>query len=292
MAIESMTGFARAAVTTSSGAQLVCEIRSVNGKSLDVRLRLPNGMDRIELPARQLTQTKIGRGNLQINVALEAGEAVPNFRINETIVASILALSARLETSHALAKPSIAEILSVRGVLDAGDNEDTSTLDGPVVAVITKTLDELKSFRAKEGAALIVVLRDQINQIEILVEQAQADPCLTVDAIRERLAAQVKLLMESTQGFDEQRLTMEAALLATKADVREELDRLRGHIEAVRILLGSVGPVGRKLDFLAQEFNREVNTLCSKSNAASITAIGLDLKAVVDQFREQVQNLE
>ncbi len=292
MAIESMTGFARAAVTAHSGARLVCEIRSVNGKSLDVRLRIPNGMDRIELPARQLTQAKIGRGNLQINVALELGDATSSFRINETIVASILALSARLEASHALAKPSIAEILSVRGVLDAGDSDDTSALDQPVLEVIKTALDELKSFRAKEGAALIAVLQDQINQIELLVEQAQADPSRTVDAIRERLAAQIKLLMDSTQGFDEQRLTMEAALLATKADVREELDRLRGHIEAVRILLGSAGPVGRKLDFLAQEFNREVNTLCSKSNAASITAIGLDLKAVVDQFREQVQNLE
>jgi uncharacterized protein (TIGR00255 family) len=292
VAIESMTGFARATVTVPSGAQVACEIRSVNGKSLDVRLRLPNGMDRIELPARQLTQAKIGRGNLQINVALDASEASSSFRINEAVVASILAFSAKLESTHALAKPSIAEILSVRGVLDAGDSEDTSALDKPVLDVITAALDELKAFRAKEGAALVGVFSDQINQIEILVEQAQSDPSRAVDAIRERLAAQIKLLLDSTQGFDEQRLTMEAALLATKADVREELDRLRGHIEAVRILLGSVGPVGRKLDFLAQEFNREVNTLCSKSNAASITAIGLDLKAVVDQFREQVQNLE
>lgn len=287
-----MTGFARAAVAASSGARLVCEIRSVNGKSLDVRLRLPNGMDRIEQPARQLTQAKIGRGNLQINVVLETSEASPSFRINEAVVASILALSAKLEASHALSKPSIAEILSVRGVLDACDSEDTSALDMPVLEVITKALDELKSFRAKEGAALIAVLQDQADQIEILVKQAQADPSRSADAIRERLAAQIKLLMESIQGFDEQRLTMEAALLATKADVREELDRLRGHIAAVRALLTSAGPVGRKLDFLAQEFNREVNTLCSKSNAASITAIGLDLKAVVDQFREQVQNLE
>ena len=292
MAIESMTGFARADVTAQSGAQLVCEIRSVNGKSLDVRLRLPNGMDRIELPARQLTQGKIGRGNLQINVALEATEVASGFRINETVIASILALSAKLETSHALAKPSIADILSVRGVLDTGDSEDISALDGSVLEVITRALNDLKTFRAKEGTALVAILRIQINQIEALVEQAQVDPSRTVEAIRERLAAQVKLLMESAQGFDEQRLTMEAALLATKADVREELDRLRGHIEAVRVLLQSPGPVGRKLDFLAQEFNREVNTLCSKSNASSITAIGLDLKAVVDQFREQVQNLE
>ena len=287
-----MTGFARAAVTVESGAQLVCEIRSVNGKSLDVRLRLPNGMDRIELPARQLTQAKIGRGNLQINVALEAGGVASSFRVNEAVVASILALSAKLELSHGLVRPSIADILSVRGVLDAGDSEDTSDLDKPVLDVIAAALDELKTFRAKEGTALVAVLADQVDQIEILVEQAQADPSRTMDAIRERLAAQIKLLMESTQGFDEQRLSMEAALLATKADVREELDRLSGHIAAVRALLTSAGPVGRKLDFLAQEFNREVNTLCSKSNAASITAIGLDLKAVVDQFREQVQNLE
>ena len=287
-----MTGFARAAVTAESGARLICEIRSVNGKSLDMRLRLPNGMDRIELPARQLGQAKIGRGNLQINITLEAAEAATGFRINESVVSSILALSAKLEASHALAKPSIAEILSVRGVLDTGDSEDTTKLEAPVLEVLALALDELKSFRAKEGKVLVTVLHDQINQIETLVEQAQADPSRTADSIRERLAGQIKLLMESAQGFDEHRLTMEAALLATKADVREELDRLRGHIEAVRVLLKSSGPVGRKLDFLAQEFNREVNTLCSKSNALSITAIGLDLKAVVDQFREQVQNLE
>ncbi len=292
MAIESMTGFARAVQTTKSGARLVCEIRSVNGKSLDIRLRLPNGMDRIELPARQLTQSKIGRGNLQLNVTLETEDAASGFRINESVVASILALSAKLELSHALLKPSIADILSVRGVLDSVDSEDTSTLDTPLLEVIAAALDELKIFRANEGAALVAVLCTQVIQIELLVAQAQSDPSRTVDAIRERLAAQVKLLMESTQGFDEQRLTMEAALLATKADVREELDRLRGHIESSRLLLRSSGPVGRKLDFLAQEFNREVNTLCSKSNAPSITAIGLDLKAVVDQFREQIQNLE
>ncbi len=292
MAIESMTGFSRHELALENGGRLVCEIRSVNGKSLDVRLRLPGGMDRLEFPTRQLTQTCIGRGNLQIGVTLEAADTASGFRINEGMVASILELSAKLEVKHALARPSIAEILAVRGVLDASDIEHTSGLDKPFLEVISAALEGLKLFRSKEGVALVKVLSDQIDQIEMLVQRAEIDPSRSAEFIRERLSAQVKLLIYSTQGFDEQRLMMEAALLATKADVREELDRVRGHIEAVRALLKSAGPVGRKLDFLAQEFNREVNTLCSKSNASSITSIGLDLKSVVDQFREQVQNLE
>ena len=149
-----------------------------------------------------------------------------------------------------------------------------------------------KQARAGEGAALGAVLAGHLDRIEALTQQAEADPSREPARIRQRIAEQVRLLLDAANGLDETRLNMEAALLATKADIREELDRLKTHVASARALLAGGGAVGRKLDFLSQEFNRESNTLCSKSNAASLTAIGLELKAVVDQFREQVQNLE
>ena len=292
MAIESMTGFARSEIAAVNGARIVCEIRSVNGKSLDLRLRLPTGLDRLEPQVRQLVQTKMTRGNLQLTVALDEGNSASGLRIDQTKVDQILNLAAALRDRHGLAMPTVGEIFSMRGVLDSGPMQDEPDLEGPILSAVRAACDEVKASRAREGESLKIVLLDNLNRIGLLVVSAEADTSRTPEAIRERLAAQVRLLMDSVHGFDEQRLSMEAALLATKADIREELDRLTGHIGAARQMLGGDGPVGRKLDFLAQEFNREANTLCSKSNAASITAIGLELKAIVDQFREQVQNLE
>ncbi|MGL4488260.1 MAG: YicC/YloC family endoribonuclease [Rhizobiaceae bacterium] len=292
MAIESMTGFARCEATTSSGLRIVCEIRSVNGKSLDARLRLPQSFERMELPLRQLVQKHITRGNLQINIATQETDTIAKLAVNEALIASLMQLSEKLEMHHGLAKPSIGELLSIRGVLESASDSEQVDLDAPIAALLEATLLALKQSRADEGKTLLGLMMHHLGRIEELVHAAIGDPSRTVEAIRQRLGAQVKLLMESTQGFDEQRLTTEAALLATKADIREELDRLTGHIEAAKQLLTSDGPVGRKLDFLAQEFNRETNTLCSKSNALTVTKIGLELKAVVDQFREQVQNLE
>ncbi len=292
MAIESMTGFARQEIAGPDGARIVCEIRSVNGKSLDVRLKLPPGLERLETPVRQIVQAKVARGNLQLTVSHEAGTSAASLQINHALVDQILSLSATLRDRHGLEMPTVGELLSMRGVVDSAASEELPELDSPIAQAVTAACDDLKTFRAREGDALKALLLDHLDQMEQLVARAAADGSRSPEAIRERLAAQVRLLMDSVQGFDEQRLSMEAALLATKADIREELDRLTGHISAARELLGSQGPAGRKLDFLAQEFNREANTLCSKSNAASITAIGLELKAVVDQFREQVQNLE
>ena len=292
MVIESMTGFARKEIAGPDGSRIVCEIRSVNGKSLDMRLKLPPGLERLEAQIRQIVQGKIARGNLQLVVSHEEGVAASSLHINHALVDRILALSASLRDRHGLEMPTVGELLSMRGVVDSAASPEIPELDDLLLRAIALACDELKAFRGQEGAALVSLLSDQMHKISLLVERAETDGSRAPAAIRERLAAQVRLLMESVQGFDEQRLTMEAALLATKADIREELDRLKGHVEAVRNLLNGEGPVGRKLDFLAQEFNREANTLCSKSNAVPITEIGLELKAVVDQFREQVQNLE
>ncbi|MGB8816786.1 MAG: YicC/YloC family endoribonuclease [Rhizobiaceae bacterium] len=292
MAIESMTGFARHEQPAPGGGRLVCEIRSVNGKSLDVRFKLPNGQDRLEPQLRQLVQAKIARGNLQISLSHDGQPLPENLQINHGLVEQILTLAASLKDRHGLDMPSVGELLSVRGVLDNTASEDSAELEVPALAVVSEACDELKRFRAREGEAIKALLKGQVASIESLAARAFADPSRSAEMIRERLAGQVRLLIDSVQGFDETRLTAEAALLATKADIREELDRLNGHVAVARQLLEGEGPVGRKLDFLAQEFNREANTLCSKSNAASITAIGLELKTVVDQFREQVQNLE
>ncbi len=292
MAIESMTGFARVESIAPSGLKLVCEIRSVNGKSLDLRLRLPPALDRLELPLKQIVQKHITRGNLQISVSSHEAASVAKLEVNHLLIEQLLALSERLEQRHGLVKPSIGELLSIRGVMENAGSEPDLDLDRPISALVEATLITLKQSRRLEGAALVKLMLDQLDRMENLVATAVADPSRSPQFIRLRLAAQIKVLMESVQGFDEQRLTMEAALMATKADIREELDRLVGHIAAARTILSDEGPVGRKLDFLSQEFNRETNTLCSKSNALSITNIGLELKLVVDQFREQVQNLE
>lgn len=292
MSIESMTGFARSEIRCAGGARFVCEIRSVNGKSLDMRLRLPSGMERLEPQVRQLIQAGLIRGNLQLSLSLEESGSSGSLRVNQQLVEDILGLAASLHASHGLAKPTVGELLSVRGVLETTATVESEEMDLAALDAVKSAVVALKGFRSNEGRVLKSLLLDQLISIEALTERASSDASRSPEKIKERLTAQVQLLLNSAQGFDEQRLAMEAAILAAKADIREEIDRLGAHIGAARQLLDSDGPVGRKLDFLAQEFNREANTLCSKSNAASVTSIGLELKSVVDQFREQVQNLE
>ena len=292
MAIESMTGFARHETTCSNGARIVCEIRSVNGKSLDMRLRVPQGMERIEPQVRQIIQAAVTRGNLQVTVSLEGSEAREALNINHAMVDDILAVAGSLNSRYGLAMPTVGELLSIRGVIETSGLAESEDNDAPVLETVKAAVAALKAFRAGEGDALKALMFEHLAAIQRLTARAAEDPSRSPERIRERLATQVQLLLGSVQGFDEQRLAAEAAILATKADIREELDRLTAHVAAARQLLSGDGPVGRKLDFLSQEFNREANTLCSKSNASSVTTIGLELKAVVDQFREQVQNLE
>lgn len=296
MTIQSMTGFARA--TGQAGASVATwEIRSVNGKSVELRLRLPPGMDRLEPKVRQAVVSRFGRGNIQCSLSIARGaEATVQPVVNEAFLREVAGLAKRLESDFGAAPATADGLLALRGVLEipetAETDEQRAAIDAAILAILEEALASLAAARADEGAALKAVLLGQVDEIETLTLRAEADPSREPQAIRERLSEQLKLLLDGGQMLDEQRLHAEAALLATRADIREEIDRLKTHIASARQLLGQGGQVGRKLDFLAQEFNRESNTLCSKSNAAAVTAIGLKLKAVVDRFREQIQNLE
>lgn len=297
MTLESMTGFARA-TGDEAGASLAWEVRSVNGKSLELRFRLPPGFERIEPGARQAVQQRFSRGSIQasLTVVRAAGLHAPPI-VNEAFLRDVSELARRMEKMFGVAPATADGLLALRGVLDVPDaavesDEARTALDAAALRVLEKALAGLETARQAEGAALKPVLLGHVDQIEQLTLRAEADPSREVANIRLRIADQVRLLLDAGAALDEARLHQEAAFLATKADIREEIDRLKTHVGSARALLEADGAVGRKLDFLAQEFNRESNTLCSKSNAASVTAIGLELKAVVDQFREQVQNLE
>ncbi|MBC2884602.1 YicC family protein [Ochrobactrum sp. CM-21-5] len=299
MALQSMTGFARHAaqhVMAGGEARIVWEVRSVNGKGLDLRLRLPQGLEGAEHSVRSMLARHFSRGNFQASLTVERGEAQAGFSINQAMLAEVLKLGADLQASHGLAPASVDGILSLRGIIDqaqmSDDDGERAELEAAIVRGFEGALKLIAEARKQEGKALFAILSTHIDTIERLTNSARSDPSRGTDAIKARLAGQVALLLDAARELDEMRLYQEAAFLATKADIQEELDRLKTHVASARKLLADGGPIGRKLDFLSQEFNREANTLCSKSNAASITAIGLELKAVVDQFREQVQNLE
>jgi uncharacterized protein (TIGR00255 family) len=296
MFLQSMTGFSRAAAE-HNGASIAWELKSVNGKSIEARLRLQQGFERLEPLVRQMVQKRFTRGNIQasLTVGRAAGTLVQPV-INEAFLRDLAGLAKRLEEQFGAAPASADGLLALRGVLEIPEatetEEERAATDAAVLGVLEDALDGLEQARKGEGAALKDVLSIHISTIEMLVLRAEVDPSREPAAIRARVAEQVALLMDASANLDESRLHQEAAFLATKADIREEIDRLKTHVASARALLDGGGAVGRKLDFLAQEFNRESNTLCSKSNAATVTAIGLELKAVVDQFREQVQNLE
>lgn len=295
MGLQSMTGFGRASVD-HDGAAIAWELKSVNGKGLEARLRLPAGLERLEQPVRQAIQKRFSRGNVQASLSLPRHGVAAQPVVNEAFLADLAGLAQRLQDQFGTAPATADGLLALRGVLETPDTiedeESRAALDAAILAALDVALAALETARRDEGIALGQLLAGHLDAIEELTLRAEADPSREPAAIRARLAEQVALLLDAGQPLDEARLHMEAAFLATRADIREEIDRLKTHIASARALLASGGPTGRKLDFLSQEFNRESNTLCSKSNAAAITMIGLDLKAVVDQFREQVQNLE
>ena len=295
MALQSMTGFARA-VAAHDGAAIAWEVKSVNGKSIETRLRLPPGFERLEPAARQAVQKRFSRGNIQAVLAVARTGVQAQPVINEAFLKDIAGLARRLEEQFGVAPASADGLLALRGVLETPETieteEERAPLDAAILAALDDALAGLEEARHREGEALQVVLLGHLDRIAALTLAAESDSSREPAVIRQKIAEQVRLLMDAASGLDEARLHQEAAFLATKADIREEIDRLTTHVAAARSLIAAGGPVGRKLDFLSQEFNRESNTLCSKSNAASVTGIGLELKAVVDQFREQVQNLE
>jgi len=295
MAIQSMTGFARSQ-TTHKDSHFTWEIRSVNGKGLDHRLRLPSGFDHLDQIARKALNAAFSRGNMQVTLSVaDNGQAVEAV-VNEPALEAVITLLERLGSRIDATKPSLDGILNIRGIVELREPElaevDRSNRDTAVLAALDEAIEALLAMRIREGKELVGVLSNQIDQISELTEAVENSPARSPETIRARLAEQVSALMDAHQSLDMDRIHMEAAILATKADLREEIDRLKTHVGAARELLSGDGPVGRKLDFLAQEFNRESNTICSKSNAAAVTAIGLDLKVLIDQFREQIQNLE
>lgn len=296
MTLQSMTGFARA-TAEHEGSAIAWELKSVNGKSAEVRQRLPPGFERLELQVRQTIQKRFARGSFQASLAIArpAGTLAQPV-VNEAFLRDVAGLAQRLQEQFGVAPSTADGLLALRGVLEVPEVMETpetrAALDAAILQALEDALSQLEQARLQEGRALGALLLGHLDRIEELTLRAEADPSREVGAIRQRLTEQVKLLLDVSAELDEARLHQEAAFLATKADIREEIDRLKTHVASGRALLASGGAIGRKLDFLAQEFNRESNTLCSKSNAASITAIGLELKAVVDQFREQVQNLE
>lgn len=295
MALASMTGFARSEGV--SGASVwAWEIKSVNSKGLDIKLRMPPGMDAVEATIRQKIAAAVTRGSIFASLNVKREAAVSEVRINETVLAQV-AEAARLIAERIDARaPAIDGLLQIRGVVDVVEpeegEEERQALQSAALAGLDRALAGLAAMRAAEGSALEAVMATRLDEIAALKKQAEDNPARRPEAIRARLAEQVAALLDTGKAFDPDRLHQEAILLASKADIREELDRLDAHVGAARKLLAEGGPVGRKLDFLAQEFNRETNTLCSKANDVSLTATGLSLKAAVEQFREQVQNLE
>jgi len=295
MKLASMTGFARA--HGSAGAYAwAWEIKSVNSKGLDFRLRLPPGWDAVEAPARASAARSLARGAVTANLDVKREGAAPVVKVNEEVLAAVIETMRAVASRVDAQAPSLDGILSLKGVteiVEAEESEDErKKAEAAVIAGFDKTLADLVTSRRSEGDALQRILLSRIEEIAKLVAAAEASPARKPEAIRARLAEQVKALLDTGVNFDSDRLHQEAVLIAAKVDVREEIDRLQAHIAAARDLLKGGGAVGRRLDFLAQEFNRESNTLCAKANDASLSAIGLELKAVVDQFREQVQNLE
>jgi len=295
MPLSSMTGYARASAALD-GLHWQWEMKSVNGKGLDVRCRLAPGFETLDLPVRELAQKHLKRGNIQIGLTCDHGGAGQQLAVNEAALEQVVVLAERLRERLGGSPPQVESLLALRGVMDVAvpleDEAEIVRRDKAMLKSAEEAFQALTLMRKAEGAKLATVLGLHLDRIEKLTIAARDNPARTVEAIRARLAEQVARLMEANASFDKDRLHQEAVLLATRADIAEELDRLFAHIEAARRLLLSSDPAGRQLDFLSQEFNREANTLCSKASDRSLTAIGLELKTVIDQMREQVQNIE
>jgi uncharacterized protein (TIGR00255 family) len=290
-----MTGFARAS-GASGPYRWSFELKSVNAKGLDLRLRVPPGFDRIEVEARARLGRALARGTCLATLSANREGATLQVRVNTPALTAIVSAVREAAEGMGLAPPTLDGILAIRGIVDVVESGDDEAMLAAACAGALAALDEaigsLIAARHAEGAALAAILSERLASIAALTQAADESPARRPEAIAMRLAQSVAALLEAGHGFDENRLYQEAVLLAAKADIREELDRLKTHVEAARDLIRNGGPVGRRLDFLAQELAREANTLCAKANDVTLTAIGLDLRAQIEQLREQIQNIE
>ena len=295
MTLTSMTGFARA--DGALGATTwTWEVRSVNGRGLDVRLRLPPGSEGLEPGVRAAVARRLVRGSLSVALNVRRSDGATELRVNEAALGQLLIAVEGIRARLNAPPPRAELLLGIKGVIEVVEREESETevraRSEAILASLADALDELVRTRSAEGERLAAVIAEQLNAMARLVAQVEAAPSRSPAAIRERLKEQIARLLETGAVLEESRILQEVALLATRADVAEELKRLAAHIAAARELIEASRPAGRQLDFLAQELNREANTLCAKAADAEVTRAGLELKAVIDQMREQVQNIE
>jgi uncharacterized protein (TIGR00255 family) len=294
MALSSMTGFAESS-GGHGGLAWRWEAKSVNGRGLDLRLRTPPGLDGIEAPARKLAASRFTRGSLQVSLTVEPQDGARGLKIDAAALAAAVKLAREIAAETGLAPARVDGLLALKGVIVADDAAPLDEMarahrDAAILESLAAAFDALLAARRSEGAKLQGMLTAQLDEIAALVTEAGALAAAQPAALKQKLMGQMQELLAG--GLPEERLAQEAALLAARADIREELDRLAAHVVDARALLKAGQGVGRKLDFLSQEFNREANTLCSKSADIALTRVGLALKAVIDQFREQSQNVE
>jgi len=291
-----MTGYSRLS-GEHAGLSWVWEAKSVNGRGLELRTRLPNGFDFLDLAVREAAQKRFKRGNITLSLTMTHKAQQGPLKINEALLEQLIELSLQWhEKAPGLMPPRVDGLLALRGVMESGESAEPDAEDGELAAALLagceKALGQMAAMRADEGKRLGAILTGLLDDIAYLVTDAVASSALDPAQLKAKLKTQMAALLEAGANLSEERLAQEIALMISKADVREELDRLSAHLTAARKMLAADEPVGRKLDFLCQEFNREANTLCSKANDIGLTRIGLGLKAAIEQFREQVQNIE
>lgn len=293
MPLSGMTGFGRAEGSAADWSWAV-EARSVNGRNLEVRFRGPPGFEQLDRAAREGAQARFARGQVNVGVQAKRTDSGAEVRVNQDMLDRYLALGADLMAAGKATPPSVDGLLALRGVIEAAENVDDpdaqSALEAAIALSVGAALEALAASRREEGLALTAVLIGLVDKIEALVADAQGLAEGQPAAIKERFER--RMIELAGEAVSPEKIVNEAAAMAVKADVREELDRLGAHVEAARAHIAAEGPQGRRLDFLTQEFMREANTLCSKSALSALTTVGLELKATIEQFREQVQNVE
>ncbi|MCK5040888.1 MAG: YicC family protein [Sphingomonadales bacterium] len=299
MSLKSMTGFARASGVVT-GWQWSWEIKSVNAKGLDSRVRVPSILDGLDIEVKKIISKDIKRGTVYANLDIKQnkvdGDGNSSLAVNRENLEEVFDLLQEYESTAELAPSSMAQLLSIKGILEveeAGVSENLrKNLEVGVLRGFEGVLTALIKAREDEGKAMHLVINEHITSLDFMLEKAADCDAVRMENVRDRFKEKVESLLVDNEGLSDERLEQEVAVLAVKADISEEINRLKAHLKSARDMLKSKNPVGRQYDFLAQELNREVNTLCSKSSDIELTKIGLEMKAQVDMLREQIQNIE